>query len=426
MLADRAKINVRGGHGGSGCVSFRREKYIPRGGPDGGDGAPGGDVVLTATRQVADLYRFRRQHHFRAGNGGHGKGDLRHGADGTRLELPVPVGTEVRDADGELLADLAEVGAQVVVARGGEGGRGNVCFATATRQAPRFAEHGLPGQELWLQLTLKLLADVGLVGLPNAGKSSLLAALTRARPKIASYPFTTLEPNLGVLEVEGRPVVLADIPGLVDGASRGVGLGDRFLAHVERTRMLVFVVDGSEGAAAAAEALTTVQRELLAFKPALSETPAIVTVNKVDLVPAGELDDVLRAAGAALVTTVAPVALSATGHQGLEDVVAAVGQTLAHAETTAARRSDEDGGRVVLRPASDRVASFSVLKEGDGFRVKGGALERLVAKADLDNREAVEYVQTVMEKAGVSTALRKSGAQPGDAVLIGEQEFEFL
>jgi len=426
MLADRAKINVRGGHGGSGCVSFRREKYIPRGGPDGGDGAPGGDVVLTATRQVADLYRFRRQHHFRAGNGGHGKGDLRHGADGTRLELPVPVGTEVRDADGKLLADLAEVGAQVVVARGGEGGRGNVCFATATRQAPRFAEHGLPGQELWLQLTLKLLADVGLVGLPNAGKSSLLAALTRARPKIASYPFTTLEPNLGVLEVEGRPVVLADIPGLVDGASRGVGLGDRFLAHVERTRMLVFVVDGSEGAAAAAEALTTVQRELLAFKPALSETPAIVTVNKVDLVPAGELDDVLRAAGAALVTTAAPVALSATGHQGLEDVVAAVGQTLAHAETTAARRGDEDGARVVLRPASDRVASFSVLKEGDGFRVKGGALERLVAKADLDNREAVEYVQTVMEKAGVSTALRKSGAQPGDAVLIGEQEFEFL
>jgi GTP-binding protein len=426
MLADRAKINVRGGHGGSGCVSFRREKYIPRGGPDGGDGAPGGDVVLTATRQVADLYRFRRQHHFRAGNGGHGKGDLRHGADGTRLELPVPVGTEVRDADGKLLADLAEVGAQVVVARGGEGGRGNVCFATATRQAPRFAEHGLPGQELWLQLTLKLLADVGLVGLPNAGKSSLLAALTRARPKIASYPFTTLEPNLGVLEVEGRPVVLADIPGLVDGASRGVGLGDRFLAHVERTRMLVFVVDGSEGAAAAAEALTTVQRELLAFKPALSETPAIVTVNKVDLVPAGDLDDVLRAAGAALVTTVAPVALSATGHQGLEDVVAALGQTLAHAETTAARRGDEDGARVVLRPASDRVASFSVLKEGDGFRVKGGALERLVAKADLDNREAVEYVQTVMEKAGVSTALRKSGAQPGDAVLIGEQEFEFL
>jgi GTPase len=425
MLADRAKINVRGGHGGSGCVSFRREKYIPRGGPDGGDGAPGGDVVLTATRQAADLYRFRRQHHFRAGNGGHGKGDLRHGADGKRLELPVPVGTEVRDADGELLADLADVGSQVVVARGGEGGRGNVCFATATRQAPRFAEHGLPGQELWLQLTLKLLADVGLVGLPNAGKSSLLAALTRARPKIASYPFTTLEPNLGVLEVEGRPVVLADIPGLVDGASRGVGLGDRFLAHVERTRMLVFVVDGSEGAAAVAEALTTVQGELLAFKPALSETPAIVAVNKVDLVPAGDLEDVLRAAGAALPTTVPPVALSATGHQGLEDVVAAVGQTLAHAEATAARSGDGDRAGVVLRPASDRVASFSVLKEGDAFRVTGGALERLVAKADLDNREAVEYVQTVMEKAGVSTALRKSGAQPGDLVLIGEQEFEF-
>jgi GTP-binding protein len=426
MLADRAQINVRGGDGGSGCVSFRREKYIPRGGPNGGDGAPGGDVVLTATRQVADLYRFRRQHHFRAGNGGHGKGDLRHGADGKRLELAVPVGTEVRDAEGKLLADLADEGTQVVVARGGEGGRGNVCFATATHQAPRFAEHGLPGEELWLHLTLKLLADVGFVGLPNAGKSSLLAALTRARPKIASYPFTTLEPNLGVLEVDGRAVVLADIPGLVDGASHGVGLGDRFLAHVERTRMLVFVVDGGEGADAVAKALTTVRDELLAFKPALSETPAVVAVNKVDLVSAGDVAGVLDAAGTALSATVPPVAVSATDRLGLDELVAALEQTLAHEGVAAAEL--DDGGRagVVLRPAHDRVGSFSVLQEGDAFRVTGGALERLVAKADLDNREAVEYVQTVMEKAGVSTALRKSGAQPGDLVLIGEQEFEFL
>jgi len=424
MLADRAKINVRGGHGGSGCVSFRREKYVPHGGPDGGDGAAGGDVILRATRQAADLYRFRRQHHFRAGNGGHGKGDVRHGADGKQLELAVPVGTEVREAGGRLLADLAGEGAQVVVARGGEGGRGNVCFATATRQAPRFAERGLPGEEFWLDLTLKLLADVGLVGLPNAGKSSLLAALTRARPKIASYPFTTLEPNLGVLEVEGRAVVLADIPGLVEGASRGVGLGDRFLAHVERTRMLVFVVDGSQGDAVA-EALATVRRELLAFKPALADTPALVAVNKVDLVPAGDVASLLHAAGAALPVTVPPVAVSATGHLGLEDLVVAVGQTLAREEATAAQPLD--GGRtgVVLRPADDRVARFSVLHEGDAFRVSGGALERLVAKADLDNREAVQYVQTVMEKAGVSAALRKSGARPGDLVLIGEQEFEF-
>ena len=319
MLADRAKINVRGGHGGNGCMSFRREKHIPHGGPDGGDGAAGGDVVLRATRQVADLYHFRRQHHFRAGNGGHGKGDLRHGAAGKRLELAVPVGTEVRDAGGRLLADLAEEGAQVVVARGGEGGRGNVCFATATRQAPRFAEHGLSGEELWLHLTLKLLADVGLVGLPNAGKSSLLAALTRARPKIAPYPFTTLEPNLGVLEADGRAVVLADIPGLMDGASRGVGLGDRFLAHVERTRMLVFVVDGSQGDEAVTEGLATVHRELLAFKPALAGTPAIVAVNKVDLVPAGDVAHVLRAAAAALRVTMPPVAVSATGQLGLED-----------------------------------------------------------------------------------------------------------
>ncbi len=219
-MLDRASICVRGGRGGNGSMSFRREKYVPKGGPDGGDGAPGGDVVLVATRQLQDLSHFRHKHHFRAADGGHGRGANKRGADGLELLVKVPVGTEISDADGTLLGDLVREGQRLLVARGGEGGRGNVCFKSSTRQAPKFAERGLEGDELWLTLSLKLLADIGLVGLPNAGKSSLLAALTRARPKIAAYPFTTLEPNLGVMALDDGAVVLADIPGPDRGRER--------------------------------------------------------------------------------------------------------------------------------------------------------------------------------------------------------------
>ena len=255
MLSDHAFINVCGGSGGAGSVSFRREKHVPSGGPDGGNGGAGGDVVIVATRQFRDLAYFRHKVHFKGQRGGHGAGQKRHGKAGEPTIIEVPVGTEVRDADGVLLADLITEGQRVVVARGAEGGRGNTCFVSSTRRVPRFAEKGLPGEERWLDLQLKLLADVGLVGLPNAGKSSLLAALTRARPKVASYPFTTLEPNLGTLTLGERVVVLADIPGLIEGASSGTGLGDRFLAHIERTVVLVFVVDGSLGADAALAAV---------------------------------------------------------------------------------------------------------------------------------------------------------------------------
>ena len=265
MLSDHASINVCGGSGGAGSVSFRREKHVPRGGPDGGNGGPGGDVVIVATRQFRDLAYFRHKVHFKGQRGGHGAGQNRHGKAGEATVIEVPIGTEVRDADGLLLADLTVEGQRVVVARGAEGGRGNVCFVSSTRRVPRFAEKGLPGDEQWLDLQLKLLADVGLVGLPNAGKSSLLAALTRAHPKVAAYPFTTLEPNLGTLTLGERVVVLADIPGLIEGASSGTGLGDRFLAHIERTVVLVFVVDGSLGADAALAAIETVRGELGAF-----------------------------------------------------------------------------------------------------------------------------------------------------------------
>ena len=419
MLADRAKICVRGGHGGNGCVSFRREKFVPKGGPDGGDGGRGGDVVLVASRQVRDLAGFLHKIHYTAPRGGHGSGQQRRGADGEQLTVEVPVGTEVRTLGGELLADLVTEGSRVLVAAGGSPGRGNTRFVSSRHRAPGFAENGLPGEEHWLLLAMKLLADVGLVGLPNAGKSSLLAALTRARPRVASYPFTTIEPNLGVLEARERQLVLADIPGLVEGASAGVGLGHEFLAHVERTAVLVYVVDCSQGADAAVEALATVGSELKAFAPALVERPAVVALSKCDLVDAEDTAAaaaVLRAAGPAQV-----VPVSSVNGMGLKELAAAI----AAAVPAPVEEAPAPAVPVVLGPGQERASSFTVEREGDVFRVRGTVLERLVAKADLDNAEAVTYVQQVMERAGVSDALRRAGAQPGDTVLVGEDEFEF-
>jgi GTP-binding protein len=324
-MLDHAKIDVRGGDGGAGSASFRREKHVPKGGPDGGDGGKGGDVHLQATRQIRDLSPFRQKVHVRAGDGGHGRGGNKRGRDGDDAVVEVPVGTEVR-IDGALIADLVVEGQRALVATGGEGGRGNTCFVSSTRRAPRFAEKGLPGEERWIELTLKLLADVGFVGLPNAGKSSLLAALTRARPKIAPYPFTTLEPNLGTVIIDERQIVLADIPGLVEGASAGVGLGDRFLAHVERTAVLLYVVDVSPGADAACAAARTVRDELTAFSPALLTRPALCALNKVDLVGAGEASAAvasLRSAG--LDWAAPPLATSAVTGSGVEELVVALG-----------------------------------------------------------------------------------------------------
>lgn len=425
MLTDRATINVCGGRGGSGCASFRREKHVPRGGPDGGNGGLGGDVIIVATRQVRDLTYFRHHVHFKGGNGGHGSGQKRHGRAGLPVTVSVPVGTEVRDRDGTLLGDLVHEGQSLAVAPGGEGGRGNVCFVSSTRRAPKFAEHGLGGNERWLTLRLKLIADVGLVGLPNAGKSSLLAALTRAHPKIASYPFTTLEPNLGTLELDGQAVILADIPGLVEGASEGTGLGDRFLAHIERTNVLVFVLDAALGPDEAVAALCTVRAELHASSPALGARLGLVALNKTDL-----LDEAEVAAVAAAVSRVADdlggpcVAVSAAAGEGLPRLTDALTRLLRQAWSLAAEPVAETLAPVVLRPVSDRVSDFAVEREDDLWRVSGAALERLVAKADLDNPEAVRYLQEVMERAGLSKALRRAGGVDGDTIAIGEAEFE--
>jgi GTP-binding protein len=285
MFVDSARITVRAGDGGRGCVSFRREKYVPRGGPNGGDGGRGGSIYLEASRSYHTLIDQRFQQLYRAERGGHGRGKNQHGAAGRDLVVKVPLGTVVRDADsGEPLADLLTEGERLCVAQGGQGGRGNARFATATRQAPRFAQPGTPGTARTVQLELKLIADVGLVGLPNAGKSSLLAAFSAARPKIAAYPFTTLTPNLGVVSVPPLGgFVVADIPGLVEGAAQGAGLGVRFLRHIERTRLLVHVVDVSDDAGDPAVARTTIERELSAYDPALLRRPRIVAANKTDL-----------------------------------------------------------------------------------------------------------------------------------------------
>ncbi|MBV8079812.1 MAG: GTPase ObgE, partial [Actinobacteria bacterium] len=284
MFSDRATLHVAGGRGGDGALSFRREKFVPKGGPDGGDGGDGGDVVLVADPDLRDLSAFQRRRRVAAPKGGNGGRARRHGADGGDVELTVPVGTQVREGD-ELLADLSHAGARVVLAQGGPGGRGNARFTTSTRQVPRFAEVGLPGEERDVELHLKLLADAALVGLPNAGKSSLLTRISNARPKVAEYPFTTLSPVLGTVESpDGRQLVVADVPGLIEGASEGIGLGHEFLAHLERARLLVHVIDSSEGDAD--DRWRTIDAELAAYGAGLDERRQIVVLNKIDLRPA--------------------------------------------------------------------------------------------------------------------------------------------
>src|SRR3954471_4652575 len=315
MLYDKARIFVQAGGGGDGAMSFRREAHVPRGGPDGGNGGRGGDVVLVCDASLRDLQSFKRKAHYRARRGGHGQGALRHGATGETLEVRVAPGTVVRVEEDGRVYDLVRPGQRVVVAQGGAGGRGNKHFAHATRQAPRFAEKGLPGEEHWLEMRLKLLADVGLVGLPNAGKSSLLRRLTRAAPKVADYPFTTLEPALGVLDGEERQLVVADIPGLIEGASHGAGLGHEFLAHVERTRVLVHVlelapVDGSDPEAN----WRTIESELAAHDARLAGLPRVLALSKADLVPEADAADA-RSAWAVRLGDAVPVVVtsSATG-----------------------------------------------------------------------------------------------------------------
>jgi GTP-binding protein len=426
MLYDKARIFVQGGAGGDGCLSFRREAHVPRGGPDGGDGGRGGDVVLLCDDSLRDLQSFKRKAHYKARRGAHGQGALRHGADGGDLVVRVPPGTQAVDWEGTGY-DLVVPGTRVAVARGGGGGRGNKRFASATRQAPRFAERGLGGDEGWIELRLKLLADVGLVGLPNAGKSSLLSRLTRAAPKVADYPFTTLEPVLGTLESDDRQLVIADIPGLIEGASEGAGLGHDFLAHVERTRLLVHVLDlapldGSDPA----ENFATIERELAMHDERLASLPRVLALSKADLVTAEAAtqaaDDWRERLGAE-----APVIVtsSATG-AGLETLAGELLRRVPIEQAPEPERlaaEDELAEHRVFRPAADR--GWRVEQTGEGaFRVSGAPVERLLARFHVDNDEAMAHVERRLHRMGVVRALEAAGFEPGDAIEIGGVVFE--
>jgi GTPase len=422
MLFDRAKINVEGGRGGNGVVSFRREAHVPRGGPDGGDGGRGGDVVLVCEAQRRDLSSLGRSRHFRGGRGQHGQGKRRHGERGKDRLIAVPPGTVVRGLDGSE-TELLEEGQRVVVARGGSGGHGNKRFATSTRQAPRFAERGLEGEAGEVELRLKLLADVGLVGLPNAGKSSLLARLTRANPKVAGYPFTTVEPNLGTIELDDRQLVIADIPGLIEGAARGAGLGHDFLAHLERCRLLVHLVEVAPAEGDPESNYRSVRAELAGYGAGLDELPEIVALSKVDLLPADEAEALASSWRQARDPDAGPVlAISSATGAGLEDLVRAIFAALPE-EAAPAREETYESEHRVYRPGEED--GFEVIREEEGrFRVTGRGIELLIARHDLENPEALDYLEGRLREIGVIAELQRAGFEPGDEVVVGDLEFQ--
>ena len=423
MFLDQVTIWVRAGAGGDGASTFRREAHVPRGGPDGGDGGRGGSIELVVDAGQTTLRDFQHKHQFRATPGGRGERANRHGKAGEALRLTIPPGTSVYDAEsGALLADLVAVGQSAVVARGGRGGLGNKHFATSTHQAPKHAQKGEPGEERQLRLELRLIADVGLVGLPNAGKSTLLAALTAARPKIAAYPFTTLEPNLGVLDLglddERRPTI-ADVPGLIEGASSGAGLGHAFLRHVARTRVLVHVVDGAARDPEWDHGV--IVDELQAHDPALLRKPRLVVFNKLDL-PAGQ-DAWPAFQRARRRDKLAAFAVSADRGVGLAELRAALAALLPDAATLAEAPPPTD---VVVHRIDPAVEGFSVIAEGTGtFRVKGRQIERIAAQTNFENDESAERFQRDLARLGIEDALREAGIEPGDVVRIGKSELDW-
>jgi GTP-binding protein len=380
VFHDRARIEVRGGRGGDGSLSFRREKYVPKGGPDGGDGGDGGDVILVGDPDLRDLSFFQRKHVFAAGRGRHGEGKNKHGPAGESIELRVPVGTQVFDSERRLLADLAHAGASAIVARGGQGGAGNRRFATPTNQAPRLAEVGVGGEEATIELRLKLLADAALVGSPNAGKSSLLRRLSNAKPKVAEYPFTTIAPVLGTVDSpDGRQLTVADVPGLLEGAHEGVGLGDEFLAHLERARLLLHVIEGQEDAA---ERFAAINHELEAYGAGLAERPQIVVLNKVDLGRAAFDTDDPR--------VLAVLETSAVTGEGIEELKRSLFKVVPEC-ATAPSGNEELADFLVYRPTLPRRRPFRIFRTDDGYRIRGDVSEEALRAAGVRPGDPVEY-----------------------------------
>jgi GTPase len=413
-FVDEAQLCARAGDGGAGCVSFRREAHVSRGGPDGGDGGTGGDVWLVATRNVASLLAFRDHPHRRAENGVHGQGKKKHGAAGADIDVPVPEGTQVKDRDGILLADLAHAGDRWRAVEGGRGGRGNARFLSNRRRAPAFAEQGEPGDEIWFDLELKLLADVALVGFPNVGKSTLIARISAARPKIADYPFTTLEPNLGVVRTDDAELVVADIPGLIEGASEGKGLGHQFLRHIERARVLVILCDlAPADGVAVAEQQRILLDELGQYQPDLLDRPRLVVGSRADMVTDNAIPEGLD------------LIISSITGRGIDELVGRAATLVTGAR--AAEPVDEEESRgpafVLHRPGA---APFDVFRDDDGaFVVDGREARRAVALSDLSDVQALEVAHGRLKRLGVDRALARAGAEAGDTVRIGGLAFDY-
>jgi GTPase len=421
MFYDQAKIYVKSGDGGDGMISFRREKFVPLGGPDGADGGHGGHIMFTVNSNLNSLVRFHKQVHFRAENGGHGGTTNKTGASGDSLVLEVPPGTTIRDADtGELMADLVTPGEEVILLKGGAGGRGNARFASSTNQAPRIAERGEPGEERWLTLELKLIADVGIVGVPNAGKSTLLSVVSAARPKIADYPFTTLQPNLGVVEAgEAETMVWADIPGLIEGAAEGVGLGHDFLRHVERTRVLIHLLDGA--ASDPLEDWAMINQELALYATHMEDKPQIVVLNKMDLPDAVAWEPLIaeRIAAEGLPFH----AISAATGEGVRELVFKVYRLLQEAPPVQLYTGEADVP--VIRPEEDEEM-WRVFRAGEGvWRVRGKRIERIAAQTYFEFDATAERFQRILDEMGISAALREAGIVEGDTVVIGEEVLEW-
>ena len=434
-FTDLSHINVKGGDGGAGCMSFRREAYVPKGGPDGGDGGHGGDVIVEADPQLSSLIDYRYKHHFKAERGTHGQGKRMHGKDGADLVLRVPLGTVVRELDPATqkpvyqIADLTRPGERVVVAPGGMGGLGNTHFVTSVRRAPAFAEKGEPAQEHWIEFEMKLMADAALVGMPSVGKSSIIARISAARPKIAEYPFTTLVPNLGVARArDGRSFVCADVPGLIEGASEGKGLGHEFLRHIERTALILHVVDvtgGFEGRDAV-EDYRTINAELAAYASELADRPQIVVANKCDMPGTEDAVKALREVAEADGHTFH--AISAVTGEGIDALVSDTADAVAklRAEAPAPTGEADEASAQWERRRQQRDRTMSIKREGAHvWRVSGAAIERMVIQTDWDNDEAVAYLQHRFDRSGLDDRLEKAGCVPGDEVRILELAFTY-
>jgi len=430
VFIDRARIYVKAGDGGDGCVAFRREKYVPAGGPAGGDGGRGGSVILVADPNLTTLIDFRYKHHYEAADGEPGRGKNQYGKDAEDLEVRVPLGTIVKHGEtGEIIADLTKPGQKVVVAEGGRGGRGNTHFTTPTRQAPAFAERGEKGIGYWIDLELKLLADVGLVGYPNAGKSTLISVVSAAKPKIANYPFTTLVPNLGVVALgDGESFVVADIPGLIEGAHQGVGLGTDFLRHIERTRVIIHVIDTAavEGRDPV-EDYYKINEELKLYNPQLERLPQLVAANKMDLPDAEHNLERLAAAVALDGREVFPI--SAATRQGTRELMIRAGELVKQLKAKEQQLSTNDADVIVYRPRGERseaLEDFTIRRENEDYVVEGAGLRRLMARLDLNNEETIEYLQRLFDKIGLYRKLREMHVPEGATVRVEEIEFQFM